>query len=322
MRIQVVSLDKAGQSAQQSDNSVLHADLHAPVNAFRLRSDLAVCFWESAARERQRFEMSFDRPVLRFSFILEGNGISRARGQEDFVRNKGIIEVRYFPGTGGIVELAPNQGHKWLDIVLQPSFLDIALPEETALLPHAVQSVVNRETDTLPCDSRRMTPEQFVAASQLAHCPYTHAARTLYLKSKTLELLSHVLAEYAPAPCRTRLSTYEIECLNKARDLLVADLEAPPSLKELALSVGLNETKLKTGFKAQFGQTVYGYFRAYRVDLARKRLLESTDSVSEVASSVGYTNISHFSAAFKERHGVTPSRYRKNNIFFTSPANG
>ena len=316
MRMKVISQTKRETSmATDHDQPFLSADLSAPVTAVQLRPDMAVCFWEYHSRSPQTYRMSFDCPVLRFSFILEGEGLSRAEGQADFTRHKGLIEVRHFPGTSGDVCLAARQKHKWLDIVIAPSFLELAIPGGLARLPETMRRVLQQGTAPIPCDSRRMTPDQFVAATQLAHCPYTQAARTLYLKSKALELLSHVLAEQAPASCRTRLSTYEVECLQKARSLLMANLESPPSLKELAHAVGLNQTKLKKGFKALFGQTVYGYFRTYRVELARQLLLEGEDSISEVASTVGYTNISHFSAAFKERHGVTPSRYRKDNLF-------
>jgi len=164
-----------------------------------------------------------------------------------------------------------------------------------------------------------MTPDQFVAATQLAHCPYANPARIMYLKSKALELLSLVLASHTPPPCRTRFNSYEVQCLHQARNILISDLHYPPSLHNLAQNVGLNETKLKRGFKTLFGQTVYGYFRAYRMDHARRLLLESESSVSEVAAAVGYTNMSHFSAAFKERHGIKPSAFRKNAMSLTSP---
>ena len=315
-----VTTARADHSMRQITNTsalFLHADMDAPVNAYLLRPDLAVCFWECTTNTPKQYTITFDIPVLRFSFILEGESISSADEQKDFARHKELIEMRFFHANSGQVRLAAHQSHKWLDIVLAPSFLDLALSEESAHLPEGIRKVVSAETAHLPCDSRRMTPDQFVAATQLAHCPYTHAARTLFLKSKTLELLAHALAMHSPTPCRTRLSTYETECLRNAKEILIADVERPPTLKELATMVGLNETKLKSGFKALFGQTVYGYFKTYRIELARHRLLDETCSISQVASSVGYTNISHFSAAFKERHGVTPSRYRKDNVLVT-----
>ncbi|MFH1913579.1 MAG: AraC family transcriptional regulator [Pseudomonadota bacterium] len=302
--------------------SLLDAGMAAPVRRFPLRPDLAVFFWECAAKLPLRFSVAFDTPVLRFSFTLAGESISDAEHQERVARSQGHYEIRFFPATKGTIALEARQDHRWVDVVLNPSFLGVALASEACGLPSFLLPLVKGEVRSIATVSRTMNPEQFVAATQLAQCPYTGAARSLYLKSKTLELLSHVLAEQSPKPCRTRLSSYEIECLRKARELLTANLENPPGLRQLAQSVGLNETKLKTGFKALFGQTVYGYFRAYRVDTGRQRLLESTATVSEVASSVGYTNVSHFCAAFKGRHGVTPYRYRKDNVFFTADQPG
>ncbi|MBU4380437.1 MAG: AraC family transcriptional regulator, partial [Proteobacteria bacterium] len=299
-------------------HSLLEAGVAAPVRRFPLRPDLAVFFWECAAKQPLRFSVAFDAPVLRFSFTIEGKGVSDAENQESVARSRGHYEIRFFPATSGTIALDARQTHRWVDVVLSPSFLGIALANEACGLPNPLLQLVKGEILPIATVSRDMNPEQFVAASQLAQCPYTGAARTLYLKSKTLELLSHVLAEQSPKPCRTRLSSYEIECLRKAREMLTTNLENPPGLRQLAQSVGLNETKLKTGFKVLFGQTVYGYFRAYRVDMGRQRLLESTATVSEVASSVGYTNVSHFCAAFKGRHGVTPYRYRKDNVFFAA----
>lgn len=305
--------DQSYQQAREK-TSFVQASAPVPVSSYSLRPDLAVCFWEQPFLDSSiTYSISFDIPVFRFSLLLETSGSSLADSQEDFERKDGQIEMRFFPDIKGNIILAKGQEHKWVDIILKPSFLGIALPDDVNYLPFAVRSVMTSNAQSIPCDSRVMTPEMYVAAKQLANCPYKSAARTLFLKSKTLELLAHILAEHSPVSCRTKLSTYEIDCLNEARRLLINDLTNPPSLRELARSVGLGESKLKAGFKELFGQTVFGFFRTYRVDLARKMLLETTASVSEVAGEIGYTNISHFSAAFKERHGVTPSSYRKNS---------
>jgi len=317
MRMKVTSPDLVEDRRHPMENGFIQATTNTPVRAFMLRPDMAICFWECTTRNATKYQMSFDEPMLRFSFILDGEGFSSVDQQEDLPRHRGLAEIRYCPAGRGNISLGSDQTHKWVDIMVTPSFLALALPGETDTLPHFVQQLIAGETDGITPVTKPMTPELFVAASQLAHCPYTNAARTLYLKSRTLELLSHVLAVYSPVPCRTQLSSYETECLKRAKELLISDLDKPTSIPVLAQRVGLSESKLKAGFKTLFGQTVYGYFKAYRIDLGRQRLLESNESVSEIATSVGYTNMSHFSAAFKERHGVTPSKYRKDNVFFT-----
>ncbi len=225
---------------------------------------------------------------------------------------RGTLEIRCVQ-KHDTIDLRQDAGidHKWVDIILCPDFLNLAAPGESMHLPEYIKNMMKNDGEYRAHLIQRMSPDQHIAATQLAACPYTFAARTLYLKSKTLELLSHTIADHAQVPCRTRLSSYEIECLNQAKDFLVKDLNNPPSLKDLATHVGMCETKLRSRFKAMFGQTVFEYFRNYRIDLARQLLVQDNMSVSKVAYEIGYTNLSHFSAAFKERHGVNPSQLNK-----------
>lgn len=296
------------------DEGFIVSGPQCPATAVSLRPDLALCFWEPMPRTPQRIDICFDEPVLRFSFVVQGRSRSTADGQKDFLRDQGTVEVRYFPACGGAYALEPPPG-RWVDVVLRPDFLRIALDGRTERLPSPLRAVVEGKSNAMPCSGGEMTPDQFVAAGQLANCPYNDAARIMFLKSKTLELLSHVLAPRSGSAGACGLSSYQVECLNKARNILIRNLDSPPTLRDLARRVGLNETKLKSGFKALFGQTVYGYYRTYRMDHARRLLMESDASVSQVAAAIGYTNISHFSAAFKTHHGVKPSALRKGRPF-------
>jgi len=84
-------------------------------------------------------------------------------------------------------------------------------------------------------------------------------------------------------------------------------------LLELARLAGLNDYKLKLGFKELFGTTVFGYVRALRMDEARKILEQGEGNVSEAALMVGYHNISHFAALFRKTYGYNPSELGKAN---------
>jgi AraC-like DNA-binding protein len=83
-------------------------------------------------------------------------------------------------------------------------------------------------------------------------------------------------------------------------------MESPPSIIELSRRVGLNDFKLKIGFKAIYGTTVYGLLRDERLEKARLLLEMNSMNVGEVAYSVGYSNPSHFANAFKKKFGINP----------------
>lgn len=86
-------------------------------------------------------------------------------------------------------------------------------------------------------------------------------------------------------------------------------VQHPPSLVELAHQVGLNDRKLKQGFRAVFGTTVFGYLHEYRMTMAMESLVQGNTNVDLVIRSVGYASRSSFSRAFKQRFGASPRNY-------------
>ncbi len=73
-----------------------------------------------------------------------------------------------------------------------------------------------------------------------------------------------------------------------------------------------NEQKLKFGFRKVYGDTVYRTLRATRVEKARQYFDQAEDNILQVANQVGYANASHFTAAFRDCFGMTPSVYLSN----------
>ena len=138
----------------------------------------------------------------------------------------------------------------------------------------------------------------------------------LYLESKLLDLVytsfnSIEIKENDSFP----LSQKDIECLYKAKNTLLENIQNPPSLKELAHKSATNEFKLKKGFKQLFGTTVYGMLHEYRLEYAKNLLVKNDISIQEAAKMVGYNSMSHFSKVFKEKYGFLPKEIRKSNFY-------
>lgn len=73
----------------------------------------------------------------------------------------------------------------------------------------------------------------------------------------------------------------------------------------------LGETRFRKLFKEQTGKSPGEYLRDMRMVVAGRRLLLSTESVSDIAYSVGYEDVNFFIRVFKKYFGVTPNQYRK-----------
>jgi AraC-like DNA-binding protein len=102
-----------------------------------------------------------------------------------------------------------------------------------------------------------------------------------------------------------------VERIHYASKLLRRQITHPPTLIELARAVGINDHKLKVGFRQVFGTTVFGYLHEHRMERSRQ-LLESGDlGVTAAAEAVGFASRGHFAAAFRRKYGVNPGVYAR-----------
>ncbi|MCT4535875.1 AraC family transcriptional regulator [Halodesulfovibrio sp.] len=156
-----------------------------------------------------------------------------------------------------------------------------------------------------------ITADMKLALSQLVRCPFLGKAKGMFLEGKAMELATH-LRQVAKKPVmnmRGALTAADYGKMWEVKNILDDNLESPPSITELAGITGVNECKLKNGFKQVHGVTPYRYIADHRLEEARCLLCEKKANVSEAAFSVGYSSLSHFSKIFREKYGVTPQEY-------------
>lgn len=82
------------------------------------------------------------------------------------------------------------------------------------------------------------------------------------------------------------------------------------NLKELADSLYVNQAYLSREFKKSTGYSMMKFVTNKRIREARELLRNSALSVSEVAITVGYNNITHFHTMFKKETGISPKEFR------------
>jgi AraC family transcriptional activator of pyochelin receptor len=149
---------------------------------------------------------------------------------------------------------------------------------------------------------------------QIIHCKFSGELKSLFLLSKSIELLVLCAESYKAAAQKEVYikNATDKEKLIAARDLVNERLHCPPNLSEIAKTVGLNEYKLKRGFKETFNTTVFGYLTDQRLHLAQQYLRDSRKTAAEIAAELGYATPQHFNNAFKKKFGITPFMVRNN----------
>jgi AraC-like DNA-binding protein len=161
-----------------------------------------------------------------------------------------------------------------------------------------------------------LTPEllraaQWIDASRFSVLP---AVRTVYLEALAMQLLCHTVTELSvrePHEQTTRIPPRDLKRIYEARDHLAQHFASPPTIPQLARRVGMNQTKLKAGFKQTFQLTIYAYILQRRMEATAQLLVEREFSVAEIAYRVGYEYPANFSCAFKRYYGCSPRQWKR-----------
>lgn len=103
----------------------------------------------------------------------------------------------------------------------------------------------------------------------------------------------------------------DIPYIRQAKAILTKQFDRPITIPQLAKKVGINEAKLKKGFKDVYGQSIHDCLLQLRIERA-KHLLTTTDiTVTDISYYVGYSQINHFITLFKKEVGAPPAEWRE-----------
>lgn len=130
------------------------------------------------------------------------------------------------------------------------------------------------------------------------------------LSSKAYELIALLTAETGLQKHEDREKN---EAIRKARRRLIANLEKPVDLKELAMEMGMSYSLFRKAFKEITGFSPHQYRLNFRMHQASRLLVSSNLQISIIAKQLGFRSIYNFSERFKKKTGCSPLEYRKNN---------
>jgi len=156
-----------------------------------------------------------------------------------------------------------------------------------------------------------LTVRKRTLLDQLLNHSYTGSMENIYVNARIHELLLYAL-NYLEAEkeevfaCKFLADEAGRERILLARDILLEHIGDPITIKDLSRKVAMNECYVKKGFKEVFGTTIFDYYQQQRMEHAKYLLYEKGLSVTDVSAQLGYSSISHFSAAFKKHTGIKP----------------
>lgn len=239
-----------------------------------------------------------DQQYLQFSCTLEGF-FEVIDGYNTLFLDPGSMLMCYAPKQQFSLRIAPHS--RCIEVKISMDKLQHLVGEEFTY----VLKKLYKQGMLCPSCYKLQSRQSALALAELVVVGKTSKLR---IYAATLEFLSMQLQTCSDQnqcnlPLRTRRQ------LREAHELLLADLSAPPTIAELALETGLNQLKLKQGFKLMYGDSIYALFLKHR--MAKAKELLKNHSVTDAAVSLGYSNISHFSTAFRKQYGLLPSEIKR-----------
>ena len=251
---------------------------------------------------------------LTFSFCLSGkvdinfNGCG-SRRPASFLNQRGVNALMCLDQSSGHSHYLSDEVSNSVSILLHPDLLADYWGKEMAAIPEECHRILRKRNRllTLP-----MTPEMHQVTAEAFSSRYQGSAARLHLESCALELLAMQTDRLTRdrllnRPC---LNRPDEERIRAAAEILIEKMADPPTISTLAGQVGVNESKLRRGFKEVFDLPPLQFLMHQRMTRARELLTSRSLDVTQAASNVGYTNVSHFIICYRRVFGVTPGRHK------------
>ena len=99
--------------------------------------------------------------------------------------------------------------------------------------------------------------------------------------------------------------------LQKAIELMMANIEAPLKMDEIAEVAGLRLRRMERMFKSNLDTSPASFYRGLRLEKARELLLHTNLSTLEIGVLTGFSSSSHFAMAFQKHYGMRPTDARR-----------
>lgn len=264
-------------------------------------------------------EMKFSEPVQIFTGI-EGETVT---SQFVFYAPSGKLKyhgasrhnIRFVPSMSASYELKAGIDYSYFLMVLSKEYYYKLVDRHSSLHEDFVQEIEKGLSVSYALNDMQATPEMFRIINEIREVKKTGELRRLHTEAKVLELLIYQIEQLNSETFEKNrlLKDTDIERLELARNILDRQFINPPTQRELAMEVMLNESKLRRGFKEYFSTTIYDYITRLRMELAKRLLIEDGKSIYETSLLTGFKHQANFSIAFKKYFGIPPSDVASNH---------
>ncbi len=279
----------------------------------RFDNGLEFCIADFYLKKDIKVKYNMKSAPFEIHYMAEGNIFNDVKNIGQLNLSEGYISVFFRENMQGEMTYLANRHISFVTIIIHDELLETLLKScKYAGNLHDLRHSPNIN-DLVKPHAPLLTLKTIF--QNILTCKLSDTVRWMVLQGNATEAIAYVLqkdffTEEIEENKKIKLDRYSLKALDMAKEYIEENMAATITIKEISESVGLNEYKLKAGFRKQHHMTIRAYQTHCRMHRAYELLQNEDCSVTEAASTVGYTNISHFAKCFKEHYGENPKHFR------------
>lgn len=251
---------------------------------------------------------------LTFSLPLQADGVLHCAGQT-------IEDGRWLVARGDkLPELRTPANVELLCInVMEQEVVQLLHDQDSRLHPDNLPGLYRLPVPRTQLELVRLVRDLLDPGTQACQPLKQSAVCTEIRETVLLQLLDVLNGDEDPT---TTSATGRMRIVAKARELILANPDAPPSILELCHHVGASRRKLQYCFQEALGINPVAYLRTLRLNAARRALCHAgvADCVQDIAGHWGFWHLGRFASEYKQLFGEKPSQTLRRVHAQTMPA--
>lgn len=275
--------------------------------------DFSIWYNNYQIAERTFMYGMMNAPMLELHFIIDNTVQFKLEGLRQMTMRQGQFNLTYAPFVNNITWFHRRATYSTFDIHFTFEYLE-KLVNYFPRIGKFLEKVQSGIATRLGKHHGSVTAEMSALIRRIIRCDLGGNLRDLYLQTKVQELLILALQQLAmqkPLPPDVLLRPVDHDKIREAHDYLLRNMDDDFNLVSLCHRFGINDYKLKKGFKKLYGTSVYDFLIEMRLEKARELLLDTDNTIQDIAFETGYKNVSGFITAFRKKTGFSPGVYKK-----------
>jgi len=275
--------------------------------------NIHLCYGDVRLNKNFFIGITFPAPVIEMYFSVLGSSVLKAENGSEYHFAGNQHNLIFCPDKEYLIGSPDEKETSYTFHIIFPEQYFLSLVNKVyPVLNSFSTEMLKRQFALLSQNNMPIIPEMNSILQEMMTCKRQGMLKTLFLEAKIIKLIMLQLEQFEQLEHNATnwLKNHDIEKIHYVKALMDINISKSFSIRELSREAGINDFKLKKGFKEIFGTTVFGYLKDIRMLRAKRMLLENATPIADIALFCGYKFVQNFTKAFKKEFGTTPDKFR------------